>query len=190
MKKKIHVVMILFIVLCATSVFGAQESRVTREQSIRLTGFWSYKFTTLNGQFGVLDGGGTRLMINRSIIIGLGGYKSIEGPRVDEWYLQMGYGGIWTEYVFNSFSLLHFSVGGLVGAGGVGYTNKSIDETYISGMFILEPEAYITVNVTEFLRFSVGGSYRLGLGVTDVPGIDNNDVSGFSGTVLLRLGGF
>lgn len=160
--EKIHVVIFLFTVLCATSVFGAEQKGGTRERSISLTGFWSYKFTTLNGQFGVLDGGGTRLMINRSIIIGLGGYKSIEGPRVDEWFLQLGYGGIWTDYVFNSDSLLHFSVGGLIGVGGVGYTDKSIDETYISGMFVLEPEAYITVNITEFLRFSVGWELPFG----------------------------
>ena len=57
-------------------------------------------------------------------------------------------------------------------------------------MFIAEPEVYVTLNITEFLRFSVGGSYRLGLGITDVPGIDNKDVSGFSGTVFIRLGGF
>lgn len=190
MKRNIIGIFVLAACLClCVSTLHAAE-KIDRPK-VTLTGFWSYKFTTLNGQFCVLDGGGTRLLIRRTWYAGIFGYRSIDGPKVaGDYYLQMAYGGLWGGYVFNSDSLVHFSAEMAFAPGMAGYRDKASQTDYLSGIFILEPEAYVTLNLTEFLRFSTGLSYRFVFGIDGVPGIDSGDISGPAVTLQLRLGGF
>jgi hypothetical protein len=80
----------------------------------RLTtaGAWSFKLTTLGGQLGVLDGGGTRLLLlDRRLFLGVGGYFSHEGPELGGDLIGCGYGGLWAEYDFRPQSPVHLSLG-------------------------------------------------------------------------------
>ena len=86
--------------------------------------------------------------------------------------------------------LIHFSVGLLIGAGGVGYR----DEYYASdvsarGAFVLEPWTEVHVNVATFFRISGGVSYRWVTGANS-PAAADSKLSGVAGILTLRFGSF
>lgn len=132
--------------------------------ALGVTGAWSFKLTSLAGQFTVLDGGGTRLVVplgEGALYLGAGGYASHEGPRLEGDLLGGMYGGLWGEYDFAPRRLLHFSLGLLAAGGVVGRIDEATEVMSASPMFVLEPELTVSLNVASFLRLAVGASYRL-----------------------------
>ncbi len=76
-------------------------------------------------------------------------------PRRD---LELGYGGLDLEYINSSNNLIHFTVQGLVGGGGL-----TTRVQYIFGseaVFVLEGGANIMLNVTPYFRMGIGGGYQ------------------------------
>ena len=142
-----------------------------------------FKFTELGGDFTGMAGLYGGWLINQKLLIGGGAYfQTNEGVVSD-----MRYGGAVLEYFTNPSRLVNFSVRGLVGAGsatltrftrpiifcdafsGCGFspdhptTNRppfdnsfQVDETFL----VAEPEANVTLNVTEKFRIGFGGGYR------------------------------
>lgn len=159
------------------------------------------KFSSVNGKLGVLVGGHGGWIINHTLVIGGGGYglaNDVEanalGP-LNEQFVDFGYGGFEVEWVMNSDKLLHYSVHTLIGGGGVQYRNEGEDITYHNrsgdGVFVLEPGATLDLNVTTWMRISVGASYRYVNGVDSNSVVaTNKDLTGPSAMVMLRFGKF
>jgi hypothetical protein len=110
--------------------------------------------------------------------------------------LEFGCGGFMLEYTPYSEKLLHLSLHGMIGAGGVRYavkdykTDNDDDVNYNEdAFFVLEPGVDAILNVTEAFRVGAGLAYRY---VNDVEYEDltNSDLSGVSGQVVLRFGVF
>ena len=98
-----------------------------------------------------------------------------------------GYGGFMAEYYFFPKNLAFFSLGCLVGGGGIGdFAGRYEDENVF---FIVEPEANVYLNVTRFFRLGAGVSYRYTNGV-DLDGFDDEDMRGLSGSLIFDFGGF
>jgi len=104
--------------------------------------------------------------------------------------LAMGYGGLELTYVLRPDELLHFSLGVLIGAGGLvwnprGQGGSQEDDPF----FIAEPELAAVLNVTRFFRAGLGVSYRFARDV-ELLGLRNGDISGPGGVVMLKFGRF
>jgi hypothetical protein len=56
--------------------------------------------------------------------------------------------------------------------------------------FIVEPGLNVGVNVAPWFRILMGASYRWVDGVQGVTGVNNDDLSGLSGTIMLKFGWF
>jgi hypothetical protein len=103
------------------------------------------------------------------------------------------------EFIASSNNLIHYSIGVLIGAGGVDYKRES-DSHYnrmhkMDSFFVLEPSVQAILNITHFFRIAGGISYRYicGLNNISINGEDrilttDNDLSGISATLTLKFG--
>jgi hypothetical protein len=160
--------------------------------------------TSINKQFGVLVGAAGGVIINHTIAIGGGGYglannvTEAGAPSVRP-YLNVGYGGVFIEYIHNSDALIHFTGGILIGGGGVGYRSDydgdNVDEvwdntdTLNDAFFVAEPSVSAELNVAKWCRVTLGGGYRFVSGV-ELPGLSNSDISGPSARLMVKFGSF
>jgi len=139
-----------------------------------------------------------RLRINSSFVIGGGGYalanlgnfEHVTNASGDRGRLALGYGGLELTYVLRPDDLVHFSLGALIGAGGVvwnprGPSGSQEDDPF----FITEPEVDVVLNVTRFMRVALGASYRFVRGV-ELLDLGDGDLSGPAGVVVLKFGSF
>ena len=111
-----------------------------------LIAFPEVKFSTVDGRFANFVGLRGGILLNDKFLIGAGGYGLTNVRTLPA----MGYGGLVLEYSLQPHSLVNFSVGGLVGAGGVTWES----------FFVAEPEARLRLNVTRWFRLGFGGGYR------------------------------
>lgn len=155
----------------------------------------SMKFTPIQGQFGTMLGGYGGWFINKTLLIGGGGYgltTNINAPMRTGENISFGYGGIVLEYVGASDKVFHYAVQTMVGWGGVGFYRPrdfTISSRSISPMFVIEPSLMAELNITNFLRLAVGGGYRIVTGV-QLDGLTNADVSSYSLSLNLKFGSF
>jgi hypothetical protein len=161
----------------------------------------------VNNSTALMVGGRGGWIFNHAFILGGGGYGLTTNVKADvqssdgrDLYLNVGYGGLLLEYVFESDRLLHFSMHTLIGGGGVNYTiHKMGDEPsqhdYYSepvdqdAFFVAEPGITLTLNVTRFFRLGIGGTYRYVGGVC-TEGLTNDDLSGFGANLYFNFGKF
>lgn len=161
------------------------------------------KITTMTGDAAVLVGGQGGWIINRHFIIGGAGY-GLASRHTPDMQLQrptgasrieLGYGGPRVAYVFQPASLVHLTVGVLVGAGALTIATRApanddgFDHHDSAGFFALEPQAEMDINLAKFVRLALGGSYRY-LGSSGKPGLAASDLSGPAGSIAIKLGVF
>ncbi len=166
------------------------------------------KLTPMNDKLGVLTGLQGGVLLNHKWMLGAGGYglvNRIKSPRPNvandnDQSLQMWYTGLMTEYTHNPQKLIHWSVGALVGGGGVGredwhsrWHDDDDDRDHGwhdgSGFFVAEPFAGVEMNITRFLRLNLSGSYRFIRG-SGTPGISDSDLSGATFSLGIKAGSF
>jgi len=165
-----------------------KELLQSREKFNILSGTYSIKFTKVNNQYVILDGGGTRFIVNRKYAIGASGYRSLSTVDYKGQELSLAYGGIWSQYIMSPLKKVHFSFSSLLGVGGIGYVNQESDEFTGKVMFVFETDLFLDINITEFMRAGIGWGYRLMTGSFN--GLNTWDMSDNSATIQLRFGGF
>ncbi|HLL05702.1 MAG TPA: hypothetical protein VK539_34345 [Myxococcaceae bacterium] len=108
--------------------------------------------------------------------------------------LDFGYGGLWLEYILWPHKLLHVTAGTLVGGGAAIY-NRTVradgeDRELISDIVVVvDPVLSAELNVLRFLRLSAGVGYRY-VGSVNLAGLEKDDLSGFTVSVMIRFGNF
>jgi hypothetical protein len=159
------------------------------DRSLRVIGCWSQKFTWLKGRMLRLDGGGTRLVINRRFMAGVGGYFCPDAVRDAEYEVTLGQAGLWLEYVpwpegpvTPSFSLM-------AGIGAPAFVDAG-DSAQVFPAPLLDPDLLLNLNVTAFIRVHIGAGYRLYFGRPDVAGWTAPDFRGFTLTAGMKVGEF
>ncbi|MBT4485722.1 MAG: hypothetical protein HOC71_18800, partial [Candidatus Latescibacteria bacterium] len=162
------------------------------------------KYTSVYDESALLVGGRAALIFNRSFIVGAGGYglatdiqASDEAHRIyprRNLEMEMAYGGMELEYVYRPNKLAHFSVYSLIGVGNIGYgdegaSDEDDDFDKKDTVFVIEPAVNCTLNVTRWFRITAGISHRM---VADfqLAGVDEKDMSGFSGVLAFMFGKF
>lgn len=193
MKK--HLVIIVLLAL-TFPVFAQVEYLISGEIENGGFGGPCVKMNTFDGDLGVMAGGRGGWVLNHSLVIGGGGYGQVTEHDYlysgDTYNLEVGYGGLEMEYMFNSNKLIHFSLYSLIGGGEV---MLSLDQTYMNNhgnsdrFFAFEPACFAILNVTEWLKISAGISYLMVTGIDEL-GLTNNDIGGVHGMISFRFGSF
>lgn len=189
-------------VLLAVASVRAQETLFDGDVAIGGFGGPFMEATSINKQFGLLVGGGGGVIIGHTIRLGGAGYGLVNNVSDEEApsgrpYLNVGYGGGFLQYVHRSDDLVHFNIGVLVGAGGVGYRAQNGDDgdsgngrdTLSDAFFVVEPSLDAELNVTRNFRISIGAGYRIVSGI-QLQGLSNGDIGGPNACLLLKFGSF
>lgn len=188
---------------------GAQQRTLIGGEDSPANGWFvapATKITRVNAEDVTLGGLRVGWIINHNFSIGFAGYGMGDNDGVPaaarEYYknpdgtyrdleLIYGYGGVEAEYTGRWDSLVNYSVGAIMGAGNVEYAENDIDDgfNHHDSFFVFEPGVNVELNVIRWMKAGVGASYRVATGV-DTIGLDNHDVSGFSGTITFKFGRF
>ena len=204
MKKIMFVLAVLVL-----QTLNAQDSMLENPKTSNNNKFGAIvlKYSEINEQGALLLGARGGWMINNSLGIGAGVYglvSDISVSVVDQDRsenksdnVDLIYGGAEISYMFSPDDDLHLTVNTLIGFGKVSVNYAKIDNTnndfndFHGGdiFFVAEPSFGLMANVSSFLRFDLGVSYRFASGVDD-QSITFKDVSGISGVLALRLGNF
>lgn len=180
--------------LSASTASGREDTLVGR--GIESGGFGgpAVRFSEVQDEFAVFAGGRGGWIIDHVFFLGGGGYGLANDVDLDTIHsfsfreIEFGYGGLEMGYIHESDRLVHFTVQLLIGAGGV--TRNDDFVSYDSdAVFVLEPSADIVLNVTTYFRLAAGGGYRAVTG-TDMPGIDDEDLSAPFASITLKFGHF
>lgn len=159
--------------------------------------------STLNHDPALFVGGRGGWLVGHQLLLGVAGAGqtlTVDSPdaAIDEYpegkNLEFGYGGAFIAYHFLPEKVLHPTAGVLIGAGGLSLSNRHVhdmdrdtDEFVVNGIFVVEPEASLEVNILDIMRLELTLSYRQALGV-DLPGLSNGEVSGLAGGVAILVG--
>ena len=149
------------------NAFAQEQTLVTGAVESGGMGAPVIKFTEVANEFSVLLGGRGGWIINHTFLLGGAGYglandADLDGipPYRD---IEFGYGGFEMEYINSSNSLIHFTIQGLIGGGGITTRVQYIYES--EAVFVMEGGANLMLNITPYFRMGIGGGYRW---VTDV----------------------
>lgn len=193
-------VMALFAVFLLCFTIKAQEydddfKTIFDGEDFRISGFGGpfMSFTSVSGEFAHMMGGGGGVMLGDFFFggYGLGLTNSIRdknNPDERGRHLEFGHGGLWTGFSIKSRAAIHPSFHTQIGWGSV-----SINDDFImheeDNVFVLTPTLEVELNLTRFLRLSIGGSYRYVSNV-DLSGYDNEDLAGPSAFLGFKFGWF
>ncbi len=186
---------IVFITL-AISGLKAQNSDIQTifSGNTRISGLGGplMSFTTVNGEFAHMMGGGGAVLLGDFFI---GGYGegltngiSLEGNRLD-----FGHGGFCTGYSFLSARPFHPTLSAQIGWGSAGEMSYNNSFYSTDNVFVFNPAIELEMNFTRFFRLGVGLHYRIVTGVNpemySVP-LSNSDLSGPGAQLTFRFGWF
>jgi len=140
-----------------------------------ITGFGGpfMSFTTFNGEFAHMMGGGGAALINDSFFFGGFGYGMTTKSKSDKGeYLvseiTFGNGGFWLGYIVKGYKVFHPVISIQSGWGAVTFQEESVEKD-TDGVFVLTPTIECEANITKFLRLGLGVNYRW------IYGIELND---------------
>ncbi len=153
------------------------------------------KFTELKNEFACFVGGRGAIVLNHTFAIGGGGYGLVNRIVVHtdyplgDYYMDFGYGGLILELIFGSRRMIHFGISSLIGGGDICYRTNYFEPWYDDAVFVFEPGAELTLNVTRCFRIDLGGSYRYIYG-TDLDGISDKTLSNGACHLTFKFGRF
>ena len=159
------------------------------------------KAGAIDGQSAVLFGVRGGWVINRTFIVGVGGYGlanmmyQTRNASADT-SVSLGYGGLELEYLLSSSNVVHATFMTLIGAGGfmvnrLGGSNNNYNMFHRTTFFIFEPAVNVEVNILTWLRVSVGAGYRMVTGIDATVGnrvYNNSTISGLFGAGTIKFG--
>ncbi len=184
--------------LCLTGMLRAQTEETIFTDAEVVGGFGGPLITTGSGdgEYGVGFGGGGGVIVNQFFFGGFGLGESYGRRKVDNtnYTLALGYGGVWLGYVHNSHKLVHPYTSIKVGWGSVDLEDiDDDDDLYDSdGVFVVNPEIGVELNLLHWFRVAATGGYRFVTGVEDerLPGIGSNDFNSPTFALTFRFGAF
>jgi hypothetical protein len=113
--------------------------------------------------------------------------------------LEFGYGGLLLGTVVRPSKLVHLTAGVVLGGGNVSFERErravpippiAIAAPENDRVTVVEPELGVEINITDWMRLDLSGSYRF-VGGTDPLGLlDNGRLSGGTGRLAFKFGAF
>jgi hypothetical protein len=218
MKKSIFLTTML---LVSFSVAFAQENDSTKKEKDhksekefqtlfghnRSGGFYgsfTIGYSEIDNDQAVLFGGRFMWIASHSIGVGFGGTGFINEYHYEpllntDVFLTGGYGGLYLEPIIAPNFPVHLSFPCLLGAGGISYITKNMDNNYnaieqTEAFLIAEPGAELEFNITHNFRISLGTTYRFTtpfeIGTTSSQIVDSESLKGFTYMATFKFGRF
>lgn len=154
--------------------------------------------TTLDGELAPLVGMRAAWLANHNFGLGF----SVTGTlnQLDEKLHHKGralsvYGGLLLQYVLGHNHVFHGFIDTTIGGGescrqtGVIDGDPERDDCHGKGFFLFEPMANLEINVTRFMRVSLGAGYRVAV-ASNANELSSAQISGFVGKTSLEFGRF
>ena len=192
----------IFIIFTSGTLLSQEKTLLTSNIEHGGYGAPVIKGSMINNQFGLFVGGRGGWILNHTFAVGLGGYGLVNSATWDNSSsdaiprLTMGYGGLELEGIINSDKIVHFTIHALIGYGAVDYLDADYLKEFsldtwksADAFFVAEPAFNVDINITTYFRLGIGVSYRYVSGV-ELVGITNEDISGFTGNLIFKFGGF
>lgn len=198
----------VLLILAGLELSAQKNETLFKSNGIRKSGGYgaiSNKFTRINGEFANINEVYGGWYVNRSFLIGVAASATTNRMNVPEenkiWNgermtYQYGQFGLMTEYVMASTKKIHFAVNLITGAGFMlQYDRRNYDDLddfdsrNPNFFFVMEPGAQVELNLTNWMRFSPGVSYRRAFG-SNSKGLSDDDLSGISANVTFKFGRF
>jgi hypothetical protein len=146
----------------------------------RISGFGgpTMSYSTINGEFAFMMGGGGGIIINNLFLGGYGEGVSNTlniGSNYSIRELQFGHGGFWIGYEIAPKWIIHPVISSRIGWGSI--TGYSTTDTFHDNVFVVVPTITAEVNFTRFFKINAGVEYRQTLNVNNVGNLSNKDFS-------------
>lgn len=166
------------------------------------------RLTSVLASPAALVGGQASWLVKHQYLFGVAGYglaSRIDAPNtmlIDGNSSRLGlvYGGIRLGVIATPHSLLHLTIGTLMGAGSLtGISNVPTRAEFEVGyerrmghaetFFVVEPEVAVETNVASFMRVALGASYRYVTGI-EQPGLSSGTLSSPAASLAFKFGVF
>jgi hypothetical protein len=159
---------------------AAAVLKVGETAGVNRSSFGGWAGLTLSDKLAV-GGGGFALMSDVELA-GSGGDTGFE--------LNMGYGGLTFRFWEPIRGALSGEVGLLLGAGHAEVQTRLTGTEVGSDNFLVgEGELGLSYHILNSVHIGVAVGYRLTSGIQDLPGVSNDDLNAFTGSLFLRVGG-
>jgi hypothetical protein len=153
--------------------------------------------TSLNGHAAYNIGLRAAYLLNDNFAVGLAAYGMGWDGRNgdnralnDDRQLSGGYGGVLIEYRLLPQYVVHGVFDTTIGGGGICTRSTREDDCADGrGFGFVEPTASVELNLTDYMRITLGGGYRFAF-ASERDGISGSDLSGFVGRSNLEFGWF
>jgi hypothetical protein len=186
------ITLLVAVLMLSFSVFS-QEKEEDQLQTIlgdeiSISGFggpWM-SFTSINGEYTHMMGGGGGVLLNQSLYLGGYGYGNTNPISYEPGELEFGYGGLMAGYIHESRRAIHPNLGVMIGWGDIRLNETGLKDN----IFVLQPMAEVETNITRFMKIGLGVGYRYVTGVNALPGLNNKNFSGLNGRVSFYFGWF
>jgi len=195
-----------FIFISFLQLILVQEQLYAQEQTLFngdvTNGYFGgpvFKITEINNEISYMIGGRAGWVVQHKYSFGLGGYgliSAVQAPletRLEynspNLKMEYNYGGFEFVYIIKSDEFIHYTLYSLVGMGTIELYSPRYFNQHNDSFFVFEPAINVILNVHSILRIGMGVSYRILSGI-DTYGIDSSDISGFGGTITIKLGIF
>jgi len=184
------------LIMLAASGLKAQDSEIQTlfSGSSRISGFGGplMSFTTVNGQFAHMMGGGGGVLLGDFFFGGYGEGLTTSIP-LGIYRLDFGHGGFWTGYSFMAKKAFHPAISSQIGWGGVSEREYNYPSPTSDNVFVFNPAVELEMNFAKFFRLGVGVHYRLVTGVNSElhsSSLTNSDLSGPGALLTFKFGWF
>lgn len=186
MKKLSSVVLTVF--LLATATWAQRQETLFGESGLKLTGAWGgplFGMAFFSNENATTHGSFWGLEFNDVILAGISNERTFESVLLTD----VGVGnydfkqrGFYINFYPNTEKVLHPAFGFMMGNGEVKDRLGNDD-----ALFIVQPTAGIEINAFKWWRVGMNGGYRF-VSRTDLPNLDNQDISAFFVNLSLRFG--
>jgi len=191
------ITMLAVCILLAGNLPGQEETLISDHFESGFFGGPAWKGTLMNGRAALLTGGRGGWIINRTFVIGGGGYNSMWDVKTDRTsingkplYLGMEYGGLELEYINRSGRMIHYTVYSLFGSGRIRLREHDPNrDSETDGFLVLDSAVNAEINVSRWFRLGLGCGWRLIYGI-EAGGLGNGDIGGPSAALTLKFGKF
>ena len=185
---------LLFALVLVVSAAGleAQENDIQTlfGSGTRISGFGgpTMSFTSINGEFAHMMGGGGGVLLGDFFIGGYGEGLTNSiiagGNRIS-----FGHGGFWTGYSFMADRAFHPCLSTQIGWGNLSQRDENHFNLSEDNIFVINPALELEMNFTRFFRLGVGVHYRFVSGV-NTSTLTNADFSGPGASLSFKFGWF
>jgi hypothetical protein len=192
MKKLFSFLVILSIAghLSAQTIEENEYKRNNKVQTVmnsvqihRVSGFGGpiMSYSTIDGDFAFMMGGGGGIIINNLFLGGYGEGVSntltLTGDNYSIRDLNFGHGGFWVGYEIGRKMIIHPVISSRIGWGSISGYNTTSNHSFRDPVFVVIPTISAEVNFTRFFKINIGAEYRQTLNVNNIPEMSNKDFS-------------